>query len=64
VIVSRYETIDTSVVAVVWRLSEFANHSRLSVIGGIAVPNHIIKLTSEIHYKTSKCGSHPTSSTP
>ena len=58
------ETINTSVVAVVWGLSQFANHGRFSVMRGIAVPNHDIELTSEIHYKTSKYTSRPTSSMP
>ena len=61
---SGYKNVDTSVVAVVWSLSYFTYHSRLSVMGGIAVPGHVIELTSEIHYKTSKYASHPTSSTP
>ena len=60
----KYETIDTSVVAVIWSLSQFADHGRLPVMRGIAVSNHDIELTSEIHYKTSKYISRPTSLMP
>lgn len=60
----RYRTTSTSVVAVIWSLSHFMNHGGFSSIGGIVVTNQFIVRTSEIRYKTSKYGSHPTSLTP
>lgn len=53
----------TSVVAVIWSFSCFANHGSFPVIDRIVVSNQVIILTSEIRCKTSKYTYHPTSLT-